>query len=136
MILRIDTTSSIPVYDQIVEQAKRAVASGAIRPGDALPSLREAARTLRINPLTVAKAYKQLEQDGVIETRHGLGSYVSASAPSSAAKFGKQALARGIDSVLLDAMQLGVAFDEVRELFDQRAVALDPDNGGANNVRK
>ena len=74
MILRIDTTSSTPVYDQIVEQTKRAVASGAIRPGDALPSLREAARTLRINPLTVAKAYKQLEQDGVIETRHGLGS--------------------------------------------------------------
>lgn len=136
MILRIDTTSSIPVYDQIVEQIKRAIASGALRPGDALPSLREAARTLRINPLTVAKAYKQLEQDGVVETRHGLGSYVSASAPSAAAEFGRQALARGIDHVLLDAMQLGIGFDEVRELFDQRALALDPDNGGTDNAHE
>ncbi|MCC6485185.1 MAG: GntR family transcriptional regulator [Armatimonadetes bacterium] len=120
MLLRVDTTDAVPVYAQIVEQVKRAVAAGVLDAGDALPSLREMAMKLRINPLTVGRAYKQLEQEGLIETRHGLGSFVAGSAKSPAREFGRDAIARGIDRVLVDAMDLGVGFDEVREVFEER----------------
>jgi GntR family transcriptional regulator len=130
MILRIDTTSSVPVYEQIVEQVKRAVATGAIKPGDALPSLRETARTLRINPLTVIKAYKLLEQERIIETRHGLGSCVSESALSAAPEYKERTLSRGVDKVLLDAMQLGVSFADVRAIVEERMHVIDNETSG------
>jgi GntR family transcriptional regulator len=123
MIIRIDTTSSTPVYAQIVDQIKRAIASGAIKRGDSLPSLRETAVKLRVNPLTVSKAYKQLENEGMIETRHGLGSFVTADIGESTDGFRHDLLARSIDSLLLDAWHLGVQPDELKQLFDERANA-------------
>ncbi len=122
MILRIDTTDSLPVYAQIVDQIKRAVAAGSIRAGEALPSLRETALKLRINPLTVGKAYKQLEADGLIETRHGLGSFVTAdTAPTEA--FRRDSLSREIDNLIVDAFHMGVSPNELKDLFDERADA-------------
>ncbi|MDO8586031.1 MAG: GntR family transcriptional regulator [Armatimonadota bacterium] len=123
MIIRIDTTSSTPVYAQIVDQIKRAIASGAIRSGDSLPSLRETAIKLRVNPLTVSKAYKQIEHEGLIETRHGLGSFVTADREASSREFRRETLAREVDNVLVDAWHLGVTFDELREIFEERAEA-------------
>ena len=123
MILRIDTTSAVPVYAQIVEQVKRAIASQALKAGDALPSLRETALRLRINPLTVGKAYKQLEQDALIETRHGLGSFVAAQAEALTNGFRRETLARRIDDLLVDAFHLGAPFDEVREIVEERIEA-------------
>lgn len=123
MLLKVDTTDAVPVYAQIVEQVKRAVAAGVLSAGDALPSLRETAMKLRINPLTVGRAYRQLEQEGLIETRHGLGSFVTGHARRPAEEFRRRAIARGIDKVLVDAMDLGVGFDEVREVFEERVQA-------------
>lgn len=120
MLLRIDTTSSVPVYAQIVEQIKRAIAGGALKTGDSLPSLRDTAVKLRVNPLTVGKAYKQLEQEGLIETRHGLGSFVSAKADVSTDGFRKDVLVRAVDDLLVDAYHLGVPADELRELIEER----------------
>jgi len=119
MILRIDTTNSLPVYAQIVDQIKRAIASGSLKAGDGLPSLRENALKLRINPLTVSKAYKQLEQDGLIETRHGLGSFVTSNV-SAADAFRRDALSREIDDLIVDAFHMGVAPSQLKELFDER----------------
>lgn len=120
MILRIDTTSSTPVYAQIVEQVKRAVATGMLRAGDSLPSLRETAVKLRINPLTVSKAYKQLEQDGLIESRQGLGSFVADNGQSPAEDYRRAALTQGVDSLILDAVNLGVSIEELEELIRER----------------
>lgn len=120
MILRIDITSSVPVYAQIVGQVKHAVASGALRAGDALPSLRETALKLRINPLTVSKAYKQLEQEKLIETRHGLGSFVASSAKGSTDNYWQETLAKAVDNLLVDACHMGVAFEDVKALLDER----------------
>jgi GntR family transcriptional regulator len=122
MILRIDTTISLPVYAQIVDQIKRAIAAGSLRAGDGLPSLRETAIKLRINPLTVGKAYKQLESDGLIETRHGLGSYVTANS-GAVEVFRREALVRDIDNIIVDAFHMGVSPDELNELFAERANA-------------
>lgn len=120
MILRIDTTSSVPVYAQIVDQIKRAIASGTLKTGDTLPSLRETAIKLRVNPLTVGKAYKQLEQEKLIETKHGLGSFVTASAVSSTEDYRREVLSQAIDYLLVDACHLGVGFDELKGLVDER----------------
>ena len=106
MILRIDTTSSIPVYEQIVEQAKRAVATGAIKPGDALPVLRERGRPAdqpadRRQGLQAARTGRR-DRDAARtgQLRERVGAIVGG-------QVREQALARGIDNVLLDAMQLG-----------------------------
>lgn len=123
MLLKVDTNDAVPVYAQIVEQVKRAVAAGVLSPGDPLPSLRETAVKLRINPLTVGRAYRQLEQDGLIETQHGVGSFVTGNAQAPANEFRRRTIARGIDTVLIDAMHLGIEMDEVRELFEQRIKA-------------
>ena len=78
MLLKVDTSNSIPVYSQIVNQIKHAIASGILRSGEFLPSLRDTARDLRINPHTVAKAYRELEILGLVRTDHGRGTCVTA----------------------------------------------------------
>ena len=123
MILKIDTTTSVPVYAQIVDQVKRAIAAGSLRDGDTLPSLRETALKLRINPLTVGKAYKLLEQEGLIETRHGLGSYVTSGDGAVADTYRHDVLCRDIDNMLVDAFHMGVTPNELKALFDERAEA-------------
>ena len=135
MIIRIDTTSSTPVYAQIIDQIKRAIASGAIRSGDVLPSLRETAVKLRVNPLTVNKAYKQLEHEGLIETRHGLGSFVTASGEALIQGFRRETLAREFDAVIVDAWHMGVTPDELRQIFDERAEAAN-DGLAQHNIER
>jgi len=77
MWLHIDPSSGTPIYRQIVDQVRQAVASGVLRAGDRLPSVREMAVELAVNPNTIAKAYQELERDGVILTPRGKGSYVA-----------------------------------------------------------
>ena len=126
--------SSTPVYAQIVDQIKRAIASGVVRSGDPLPSLRETALKLRINHLTISKAYKQLENERLIETRHGLGSFIVGGVETRIKQHRRTTLAQALDEVLVDACQLGVAFEEVKQLLDERIKAAD--NGFAREYRK
>jgi GntR family transcriptional regulator len=123
MLFNIDSSNSIPVYAQIVEQIKRAVACGILKPGDSLPSLRETALRLRVNPITVAKAYKELEHAGVVTTRQGLGSFVNDS-PDANDLYKNDALTKSIDDLLVDAMHLGVDFDSLKKLVSERMEAL------------
>ena len=76
MDLRINFASGVPIYLQLMEQIKHAVDTGAIRGGEQLPTIRKIAEELRMNPNTVARAYRELEREGVIDVRHGSGSYV------------------------------------------------------------
>ena len=139
MLLMIDTSSAVPVYAQIVDQIKRALATGVLKSGDCLPSLRETALKLRVNTRTVANAYKQLEIEGIIETRHGAGSYVTADAREPSDHYRRETLAKAFDAVLLDAYQMDVAFDELKALFEERMAragetyAAGQDNGGTSN---
>jgi GntR family transcriptional regulator len=81
-LFSIATGSSEPIYRQLVEQARRLVAGGQLAPGDAMPSVRDIAQTLALNPMTVSKAYGILEMEGVLARRRGLGMVV-ADAPRS-----------------------------------------------------
>lgn len=74
---RIDQRSSVPVYEQLVRQIERGILSGELKDGSRLPSIRELASSLRINPNTVAKSYRQLEVEGLVRSRKGLGIFVS-----------------------------------------------------------
>ncbi|MEW6349959.1 MAG: GntR family transcriptional regulator [Thermodesulfobacteriota bacterium] len=81
MLLTINPNDAVPIYVQIVRQVQLAIVSGELRPGDRLPSLRELARDLVVNHLTVKKAYAVLEAQGLIRTRRGLGTFVADTIP-------------------------------------------------------
>ncbi|HEV8579583.1 MAG TPA: GntR family transcriptional regulator [Thermoanaerobaculia bacterium] len=77
MLFRPNPSSGVPIYLQLMEQVKYAIETGALRPGDQLPGIRPLAEELVINLNTVAKAYRELEHEGVIELRHGSGAFVA-----------------------------------------------------------
>ncbi len=74
---QMNPSSGVPVYRQIMDQVKYYIASGTLRYGDQIPSIRELARSLAVNPTTIIKAYSELEHEGVIEMRHGKGAFVA-----------------------------------------------------------
>jgi GntR family transcriptional regulator len=76
MFETIDPRSPTPLWGQIAARVRVAVAAGELRPGEALPSVRELAKRLRVNPATVAQAYRELAREGFVETRHGAGTFV------------------------------------------------------------
>ena len=139
MLLQINFKSSKPVYLQLVDQVKAAAASGALRVGEPLPSIRPLAEELRVNRNTVAKAYTQLESEGVIETSQGRGSFLKA-AQSPLKKDARRRLLTGeIDEAIIRAHHLQVTRNEfldlVRERFDalaDRQRAHDADKQGAS----
>ncbi len=74
---QLDPASGVPVYRQLVDQVQGAVASGRLKPGDQLPTIRKVAVDLAINPNTVSRSYRELEQSGTVETQHGSGCFVA-----------------------------------------------------------
>src|SRR3954463_16785117 len=78
MLFRPNPSSGVPIYLQLMEQVRHAIETGALRAGEQLPGIRPLAEQLVINPNTVAKAYRELEHEGILELRHGAGAFVSA----------------------------------------------------------
>jgi GntR family transcriptional regulator len=125
MIARIDFQSGVPVYLQIVQQVKAAAASGLIRPGDPLPSVRTLAEDLRINRNTVARAYAELESESVIETRQGSGCFLKDSGASPLRKAVRSGLlADALDAVIVQAHHLQIPDPELRALLAERLDAF------------
>lgn len=81
-MLTIDAKDAVPIWKQIEQGVRRLVASRALRPGSVVPSVRDLARDLRVNPMTVSKAYQRLTEQGVLEVRRGEGTYVAAGPPT------------------------------------------------------
>jgi len=125
MIARIDFQSGVPVYLQIVQQVKAAAATGLIRPGDPLPSVRALAEDLRINRNTVARAYAELESESVIETRQGSGCFLKDGGASPLRKSVRSGrLAEALDAVIVQAHHLQISDNELRELLVDRLEAF------------
>src|SRR5205814_10722917 len=112
----IDPHSGVPVYRQMVDQFKYYAASGALKPGEQLPSIRELAQSLAINPTTVVRVYSELEREGVIEMRHGKGAYVADSARRMTAAERERALRRLARQLAVEALQTGAPSGVVRRL--------------------
>jgi GntR family transcriptional regulator len=123
-LLRPNPSSGVPIYLQLIEQVKHAVETGALRPGDQLPGIRPLAEELVINPNTVAKAYRELEHEGVIELRHGAGAFVADSGRdrrvADRLRAGQAIVAAAIDRL----RARGVAEDEIRRLFEAELAGL------------
>jgi len=85
ILIRVDAGAALPIYRQIVEQVKAAIASGVLSPGDRLPSHRDLAHELVVAPLTVSRAYEQLEREGFLATARGKGTFVTTSGSAAAA---------------------------------------------------
>ncbi|HXK09497.1 MAG TPA: GntR family transcriptional regulator [Vicinamibacteria bacterium] len=107
--MRIDPTLPTPIWSQIEEGVRYLVASGGLRPGDALPSVRDLAREQRINPNTVAKAYQRLAEAGVLETRRGEGTFVAAHPPVMPAAEKARLLREGATRFSTLAVNLGAS---------------------------
>ncbi|HUK16194.1 MAG TPA: GntR family transcriptional regulator [Bryobacteraceae bacterium] len=117
MNLRIEPGDGVPIYLQIVEQVKRAVALGGLKPEEGLPSVRQLAVELTINPNTVARAYLELEHQGVIYKRQGQGTFVSAQA-SEASKRDRQKIVGALfEKALIEAVNSGMAAAEIEEIY-------------------
>ena len=119
MDLRIDPDSAMPLYLQVVHAVKHQVATGRTLPGAQLPTVRELATTLRVNPNTVARAYDQLDADNVITTQQGRGTYVR-DHPDNAHlnRVRQEQLKTMMDSAVTKALSLGYTANEVKEAFD------------------
>lgn len=113
MFDQIDPRSPTPLYAQIASRVRVAVASGALRPGDALPSVRQLATRLRVNPATVVQAYRELETDGFVELRQGAGTFVREVRPERRAGERANHATALVRRMIAEAGRLGVTVDEL-----------------------
>ncbi|MCL4425100.1 MAG: GntR family transcriptional regulator [Firmicutes bacterium] len=120
MWFHIDTTSGTPVYLQIYQQAKQAVAAGVLRSGEQLPSVRALAEGLVINPNTVARAYQELERDGIIEIIRGKGAFVAARKAELVLSREERLrrLTEAFERLKVEAYHLGFTPEELRDLLE------------------
>jgi len=123
--LRVDPSDAAPIWRQVEEGIRRLVASGALGPGKPVPSVRELAAELRINPATVAKAYQRLTEAGLLAVRRGEGTFVADAPPPLAKGERSRVLADGAVRYASLAVTLGVpreeALDEVASAFGRFA---------------
>lgn len=118
MNIQINAESRVPIYMQIVDRIRHLVATGKLRPGQQLPTIRQLAVDLRVDPNTVARAYAILDSQGVISTQQGRGTYI-AERPDQAelARFREEQLRQMLARAVLDVLSLGYRPEEVRRAF-------------------
>lgn len=119
MIIRVDPSSSVPVFQQIVDEVKSAVARGACTPGEAIPSVRQMAAQALVNPNTVARAYRELEREGIVYTRKGLGVFVSDTAAKLSRNGRREELGERIVEIVAAARRAGLSGKDVQALIEQ-----------------
>lgn len=118
MVIRVDPSRGEPLFRQIVDSVKRDVGTGRLVAGDRLPSVRELAKELVINPNTIVRAYQALEAEGVIVSRRGSGTYVAKPRRTLADTERRRRLGERLDALLADAAHLGFTEAEVRAAFE------------------
>lgn len=136
MFFSIETAGDVPIYEQIVRQIKLAVADGVLVGGQMVPSVRQLASELAINPNTIARAYQQLQADEVLEPLRGRGMVVRRDATARCTQARNTLVADGVRRALSDALAGGMTPAELRELFEiELANQANPgkDNGAAND---
>ena len=133
MILQIDFKSGKPVYLQLVDQIRYAAASGGLRTGEPLPSIRPLAEELRVNRNTVAKAYAELESQGVIETVPGKGCFLKAVGSPLTKSARNDLLVQEIDRAVVAAHHLQISDAELLALVQKRLNVFERKNNVAND---
>jgi GntR family transcriptional regulator len=120
MELQIDPSSRVPIYRQLAGQLREAVARGKLQPDERLPSVRELSRSLIANPNTIARVYTELEREGILNTRPGLGVFVARPKDDLTKKVRKERFQELLDHFLTEAVHLGFAAEEVLDSVAER----------------
>jgi GntR family transcriptional regulator len=129
MDITLNLADGVPIYRQIVNQIKYSVASGLIRPGEELPPIRTLALQLKVTPNTIVKAYSELEVAGVVHTRRGAGTYISAGRQHIARRERQRILEQRIDVLLAEAHQLNFTAEDVVQMVRSRREAMESGAG-------
>jgi GntR family transcriptional regulator len=119
-MMEVDISSFIPIYEQIKKEIKRKISLGDLKPKEPLPSIRDLAEELLINPNTVARAYRELELEGFIYTRKGKGCYVTDNSTALVHKEREAILNQIIDNAIEEAKRFNLTFREIKKRFEQR----------------
>jgi GntR family transcriptional regulator len=125
MFFEIDFTNGLAVYDQVVRQVKFAVAAKLLKEGDLVTSVRELARELTINPNTVSRAYRQLQDDGVLTSVRGTGLAVAAGACSRCCDQRLELIGTRLKQVLVEAQQSRLDTETLRALVERQLAAIE-----------
>jgi len=123
----VDPRDPVPVWKQIEDGVRRLVATGALRPGRPIPSVRDLARDLRVNPMTVSKAYQSLGEAGVLEVRRGEGTFVASGAPQMTRGEKGRALDAAAARFATVAVTLGASVEEATRAVSAAWQSLRPD---------
>lgn len=135
MHFTLDTTSTVPLYEQIVAQVVFAIAAGDVAPGDLVPSVRDLSQQLLVNPNTVARAFQELERIGVLESRRGLGMAVTADGPKRARDRRREIVRGRLRDALREAAAAGLGPDDVHQIVDDEWPKLAGKNGPLKSAR-
>lgn len=119
MFSRIDPRSPVPIYAQIADRVRVAIAAGDLKEGDALPSVRALATSLRVNPATVVQAYRELERDRIVEMRQGAGTFIAPVATETRARERAAAAKRVVRQMLAEAARLGISPTDLRAALER-----------------
>ena len=124
MLFHVNPSSGVPIYVQIETQVKNAIAAGALKRNQTLPSVRKLAAELGINPNTVARAYQDLERDGVIATVQGSGTYVAENMPRFLKSEKLRRLQPYARQIAVEGMQLGLSDEEIMDSVEEELERL------------
>jgi GntR family transcriptional regulator len=117
MLLQIDHHSGQPIYRQVIDQVRRQVMAGQLREGEQLPSVRDLAAQLRVNPMTISKAYSLMELEGLLERRRGVGLFVAPLRKDKAGRAKADMLEDALTKAVVTAVQLGIPEDRARDML-------------------
>lgn len=131
MFVRVESASGVPITRQIADQIRNQCASGSLAPGDLMPSVRQLARELAVNQNTILRVYERLTTEGLLDRRHGDGTYVADSLPRGRIKAQRELLQGEIDRLAQRAHHLAVTADEIHEMLDASFSRLEKERGVA-----
>lgn len=117
MLLEIDHHSGVPIYRQVIRQIRQQIMTDGLRQGDQLETVRDIAARLKVNPMTISKAYSFLEAEGLVERRRGIGLFVAKVKKGQRDQIRVKLLNSIVDKAAITAIQLGVSEDEAIESF-------------------
>jgi GntR family transcriptional regulator len=120
MIVQIDHHSGVAIYRQIVDQARRQILTGIVSEGSQMPTVRDMAADLKVNPMTVSKAYGLLENEGFLERRRGIGLFVKSNGQFDEDKIKREILEKLISKTVFTAIQFGISASKLSELVNSK----------------
>lgn len=136
MLIRIETSSGVPITRQIMDQIRIQCATGALAPNDRLPSVRELARELAVNQNTILRVYERLTNEGLLERRHGDGTYVAARPPKGQVDAQQELLRGELERLVRRAVALQVSADDLCRMLRQNYDAQMPPSSNESEVEQ